>query len=201
MCGGTNAGAGAPAPSRASNRRAWRAALAGYALVAIACSGQAVPETLVLGATVPLSGTDAPIGEAMRRGYERAVNEVNRAGGVAIGAAQKLRVRFDVRDDASEASRAERLATELLSGDCHALLGTASPVRVVVQAAVAENIRKPLLVAAADGVPGARARWTFAVPSSGDPEQRAYETARAALRAFEAARGGDPNALRYALLR
>lgn len=196
----TNAGTEAPASQRAPVRRGWQAAAFACAL-AVACSGQRVPAALVLGATVPLSGTDAPIGAAMRRGYERAVDEVNRAGGVAIGSSRKLRVRFDLRDDGSEAARAERLATELLSGDCHALLGTASAIRVAVQAAVAEDFRKPLLVAAADGVPGARSRWTFAIAAAGGPEERAYETARAALHAFEVAEGGDPNALRYALLR
>jgi len=184
----------------AGARPGWHLAVVGCALVALACAGPRLAGPLVLGATLPLTGADAQVGAAMRRGYERAVDEINRAGGVAIDATRRLPVRFELRDDGGEAARAERLASELLSGDCQALLGTASALRVTVQAAVAEQLRKPLLAAAADGVPGSRAEWTFAVSATGDIEARAYETARAALRAFETARGGDPVALRYALL-
>jgi len=166
------------------------------------CSNAPATRALVLGATLPLTGTDAEVGAAMRRGYERAVDEVNRAGGIVVETASKLPVRLDLRDDGGEAALAERLALELLSGECHVLLATTPAIRAATQAAVAEQVGKPMLVgtADADAVPGTRARWTFSVPASGDPEARAYETARLALRAFGAAKGGDPSALRYALL-
>ena len=193
-------------PSDRAGRPRWRGLVAGVvlacAVAAQGCSNAPATRVLVLGATLPLTGTDAEVGAAMRRGYERAVDEASRAGGIAVGSASKLPVRLDLRDDGSEAARAERLALELLSGECHVLLATTPAIRAATQAAVAEQVGKPVLVSSddADAVPGTRARWTFSVPVSGDPETRAYETARLALRAFGTARGGDPSALRYALL-
>jgi ABC-type branched-subunit amino acid transport system substrate-binding protein len=171
--------------------------------VALGCAPPPVPREFVLGATLPLSGSEAATGEAMRRGYARAVDEVNRAGGIVFRGGVRVPVRLDVRDDRGEATRAERLASELLGGSAHLMLATPVAIRAVPQAVVAEQVGKPLVVNQQDGegLPGPRAWWTVAVPASGDAEARAYATASAALRAAARVRSTDPGTLRQALER
>jgi ABC-type branched-subunit amino acid transport system substrate-binding protein len=169
--------------------------------VAGACAPLPVAREFVVGATLPLSGREAEIGEAMRRGYARAVEEANRAGGLVFARGARVPVRLDVRDDGGEAARAERLASELLGGGAHLLLATPVAIRAVAQAAVAEQIGKPLVANAQDGegLPGPRAWWTVVVPASGDVETRAYTTANVVLRAAARVGSTDPGTLRQAL--
>ena len=55
------------------------AALATFALNAIAA------DEIVIGASLPLSGPLAGFGNYQKWGYETAVNDVNKAGGISIG--------------------------------------------------------------------------------------------------------------------
>jgi ABC-type branched-subunit amino acid transport system substrate-binding protein len=175
--------------------------VAALVAAAAACAPPPVAREFVVGATLPLSGSEAATGEAMRRGYARAVEEVNRAGGLPFGTRARVPVRLDVRDDCGEASRAERFASELLEGGAHLLLATPVAIRAVPQAAVAEQVGKPLVVNQrdGDGLPGPRAWWTVAVPASGDVETRAYAMANAVLRAAARVGSTDPGTLRQAL--
>jgi hypothetical protein len=172
-------------------------------LVAAACTPAPSVREFVVGATLPLSGRESATGEAMRRGYARAVEEFNRAGGLVFGPQARVPVRLDVRDDRGEAARAELLASELLSGPAHVLLATPVAIRAVPQAAVAEQVGKPLVVNPpdGDGLPGPRAWWTVAVPAAGDVEARAYAMAREVLLAAARVRTTDPGTLRQALHR
>lgn len=156
-----------------------------------------------MGATLPLSGSESATGEAMRRGYARAVDEVNRVGGLAFGQRIHVPVRLDVRDDRGETARAEQLASTLLGAGAHVLLATPVAIRAVSQAAVAEQVGRPLVVNAQDGsgLPGPRAQWTVVVPAAGDVEARAYAMAREVLRAAERVESADPGVLRQALRR
>lgn len=189
------------APGRRWPARVSPAAVA--LLVALACTPPPVVREFVIGATLPLSGGDAAIGQAMRRGYLRAVEEINRAGGLAVGQQAHVAVRLDVRDDRGEASRAEQFARELLGDGAHLLLATPVAIRAVSQAAVAEQLGRPLVVNAQDGegLPGPRARWTVVVPASGDVEARAYAVASRVLRAAAHVHSTDPGVLREALRR
>jgi hypothetical protein len=139
----------------------------------------------------------------MRRGYVRAIEEVNRAGGLSFGRRARVPVRLDLRDDRGEAARAEQLSWELLGGRAHLLLATPVPIRAVAQAAVAEQLGRLLVVNTQDGegLPGPRAQWTVAVPASGDAETRAYAMAWEVLRAAARAKSTDPGILRQALRR
>lgn len=170
-------------------------ALAVVALVA-ACSPRAPVESVVLGATLPLSGRDATLGEAMARGYRRAVDEINRDGGLLLsGSGRRVAVRLDLRDDVGEVAKSEALAREVLEQGAHALLSTSTAVRAVAQAVVAERAERPHFVnpIEAAGLSTAHSRWTFLVDVEGaDHEARAYETARAALAAIERAGTVDP---------
>jgi hypothetical protein len=135
----------------------------------------------------------------MRRGYERAVAEVNRAGGLRWrGSGGPLPVTIEIRDDRGHAAEVEAAAEALLSAGCSAMLGTASPIRMAVQVAVAERRQRPLFLDVHDtpGFPPARARWTVPVVTDGDAEGRAHAVASAALRALRAARRTDASVLR-----
>ncbi len=59
--------------------------LAAFSLVLVACGGgEEAPETIKIGAVVPLSGPFAGGGVQVQRGYEMAVNAVNENGGVYV---------------------------------------------------------------------------------------------------------------------
>lgn len=180
-----------------------RVRLIAAAMVAASCTPTPALREFVVGATLPLSGREAATGEAMRRGYLRAVEEVNRAGGIAFGRQGRVTVRLDVRDDKGEAGRAEQLADELLGGAAHLLLATPVAIRAVPQAAVAERLGKPMVVNRQDGqgLPGRRAWWTVAVPAGGEVEARAYAMAREVLLAAARVGSADPGTLRQALHR
>lgn len=179
--------------------------LVALALGAVACTQPRPVESVVLAATLPLTGPDAPLGRAMARGYQRAVDEVNDAGGLLLsGSARRVAVRLDLRDDGAEVARAEALARDALEGGAHALLSTATGVRAVAQVVVAERLERPHFVnpVEAAGVSVAHARWTFLVDVEGaTPEARAHETARAALTAIERAGTPDPMMVRASLER
>jgi outer membrane PBP1 activator LpoA protein len=168
--------------------------------VAASCAGpRASPTAVAVCASLPLSGAAQTTGEAMRRGYERAVAEVNRAGGLRWrGASGPLPVTIDIRDDRGHAAEVEAAAEALLSAGCSAMLGTASPIRMAVQVAVTERRQKPLFLDVRDtpGFPPTRARWTVPVVADGDPEGRAHAVASVALRALRAARRTDASVLR-----
>jgi branched-chain amino acid transport system substrate-binding protein len=185
-----------------------RRAQAGLALLAVglsvaACSRAHPAATVVIGAHLPLTGPDAEAGVAMARGYRRAVEVVNAAGGLRIGRpARAVRVRLDLRDDGGDPAMVDALVEALAGAGCHALLGTASDVRTAMEAAVADRLGVPLVVNGTDapGLPGSRQEWVFSVEVTGDLEARAYATARALLDGIETARTIDPVALRNALV-
>jgi hypothetical protein len=169
--------------------------------VVAACAPAPPVREFVVGATLPLSGRESATGESMRRGYARAVEEINRAGGLVLGLQGRVPVRLDLRDDRGEAARAEQLAAELLAGGAHLLLATPVAIRAVPQAAIAEQIGRPLVVNRQDGegLPGPRAWWTVAVPAAGDVETRAYAMAKEVLLAAARVGSTDPGTLRQAL--
>src|SRR5262245_56693838 len=58
-------------------------------------------DEIVIGASSPLSGPLAGFGSFQKWGYNRAVDEVNKAGGIAIGG-KKVPVRLVLRDDKTD---------------------------------------------------------------------------------------------------
>jgi ABC-type branched-subunit amino acid transport system substrate-binding protein len=168
-----------------------------------ACSRGSVVSTVVIGTHLPLTGQDQDVGAAIARGYQRAVDARNRAGGVRIGRpARQVPVRLDIRDDGADPAAVDGLVESLVREGSHALLGTASDVRTAMDAAVANRVGVPLVVSRSDapGLPGPRQEWVFSVEADGDREARAHATARTLLEAIEAARSVDPVALRNALV-
>lgn len=83
----------------------WKIALtAAVALSALGLSAASADE-IVIGASLPLSGPLAGFGNFQKWGYERAVAEVNKAGGIMVDG-QKKPVKLIVRDDKTDPNAA-----------------------------------------------------------------------------------------------
>jgi branched-chain amino acid transport system substrate-binding protein len=120
-----------------------RALVVGASL-AILC-GAANADEIVIGASLPLSGPLAGFGSFQQWGYKRAVNEVNKAGGIGIGG-KKQPVRLVLRDDKTDPNATASNTETLISRDkVVAMLGSCTPVLVNAGALVAERARKPLV--------------------------------------------------------
>lgn len=106
---------------------------------------RAPAEELIVGASLPLSGPLASFGAFQRWGYERAVAEINRAGGVSVSRTRRP-VRLLIRDDRSDANVGSSNIETLLSREgAPALLGSCTPALVNAGALVAERHRVPMV--------------------------------------------------------
>lgn len=107
------------------------------------------PESIKIGAVVPLTGAFGGGGAQIERGYVYAVDAINEAGGVFVdefGASVPLEL--DVRDDASDPNQTTSIMDELAGQDIVAYLGGfATPVHAA-GAATAERNGIPYLGAA-----------------------------------------------------
>lgn len=119
------------------------ALVAGWAMAGALGAAQA--DEIVIGASLPLSGPLAGFGSFQQWGYKRAVDEVNRAGGIAIGG-QKQLVRLIIRDDKTDPNVTASNTETLISRDkVVAMLGSCTPALVNAGALVAERAKKPLV--------------------------------------------------------
>ena len=101
-----------------------RLALAAFLLAATACkqstpeksqsSAAALPDKIVIGATLPLTGSEARIGGFYKEGYDLAFEEANKAGGVLV-AGKRIPVVLQLLDDTSTQATAVSLADRLIS--------------------------------------------------------------------------------------
>jgi branched-chain amino acid transport system substrate-binding protein len=112
-----------------------------------ACKPKATAESdkteIVIGATLPLTGTEARIGGFFKEGYTLAFDEVNQAGGLQVGS-KKLPVKLTLLDDTTTQATAVSLADRLINSDkVDFLLGTYSTAVVEAQTAVAEQNKMP----------------------------------------------------------
>ena len=118
--------------------------VAGLILIASGARAQGANRVFI-GATLPLSGPDARPAEAYKLGYELAVEDVNRSGGVHVGAARR-QVALWVRDDGGDPAKAASLLEELVVKDhADALLGSYGTPLIEAQAAVATSLHLPLV--------------------------------------------------------
>src|SRR6266478_5240958 len=104
----------------------------------------AVPATGVLiGATLPLTGSESRIGGFFKEGYELAFEQATQSGGISVGG-QKMPVRLTLLDDTSTQATAASLADRLINSDkVHFLLGTYATNLVEAQSVVAEQNNIP----------------------------------------------------------
>jgi branched-chain amino acid transport system substrate-binding protein len=118
---------------------------------------------VVIGATLPLTGSEARIGGFFKEGYELAVAEVNRNGGIQVGGA-KMPVRLELLDDTSTQATAVSLAERLINNDrVQFLLGTYGTNVVEAQSTVAEQSGVPYVTGggAASAIYKRGYKWIF----------------------------------------
>ena len=131
--------------SRISSR--WIAVLRASAPAALLLGSVvgASADEIVIGASIPLSGPLAGFGSFMSWGYQRAVDEVNRAGGIAIDG-QKLQIKLVLRDDMTNPNLTASNTETLIARDhAVAMLGSCTPALVNAGALVAERHKLPLV--------------------------------------------------------
>jgi branched-chain amino acid transport system substrate-binding protein len=106
----------------------------------------AEPRTKVsLGATLPLTGAEARVGGFFKEGYELAVEEANKQGGLLVGA-KRLPVELAILDDTTTQATAVSLADRLVNSDkVDFLLGTYSSHLVEAQSTIGEQNRIPYI--------------------------------------------------------
>jgi branched-chain amino acid transport system substrate-binding protein len=99
------------------------------------------PESIKIGAVVPLTGAFGGGGAQIERGYVYAVDTINEAGGVLVeeyGA--QIPLELDVRDDASDPNQTTSIMDELAGEDIVAYLGGfATPVHAAGSATAERN--------------------------------------------------------------
>lgn len=81
-------------------------------------------DTVKIALTGPFTGGSAPMGVSMRDGAKLAIDEINRAGGIQVGA-NKMKIEVVERDDEGKNERGALVAQELSSmGDLSGVIGT-----------------------------------------------------------------------------
>ena len=101
-------------------------------------------DEIVIGASVPLSGPLAGFGSYEQWGYKRAVDEVNRAGGITVDG--KKKVKLIIRDDKTDPNVTASNTETLIGRDgAIAMLGSCTPPLVNAGALVAERRKFRLL--------------------------------------------------------
>jgi branched-chain amino acid transport system substrate-binding protein len=99
--------------------------------------------SIVIGATLPLTGGESRVGGFYKEGYDLAFDEANQAGGLNVGG-KKLKVELKLLDDTSTQATAVSLADRLVSSEkVQFLLGTYSSHLVEAQSVVAEQNHIP----------------------------------------------------------
>ena len=135
---------------RMAARRA--AAVVLLVLLAASCSKGGTSATdaeIVIGASIPLSGPLAGFGSFQRWGYQHAVDQVNRAGGLQVGGSRR-KVRLILLDDKTDPNTTSSNTDTLVSRDkVTALLGSCTPSLVVAGAVVADRNRVPMVTGCA----------------------------------------------------
>jgi branched-chain amino acid transport system substrate-binding protein len=102
-----------------------------------------VPDEIVIGATLPLTGSESRTGGFYKEGYDLAFELENADGGLEIGG-QNVPVRLELLDDTTDQATAVNLAERLINQDnVHALLGTYSTALVEAQSTAAEQNQIP----------------------------------------------------------
>ncbi|MFV0432479.1 MAG: ABC transporter substrate-binding protein [Leucobacter sp.] len=127
------------------------AALAAGSLLLAGCSAGGGSnggggDGVIIGASLPLTGSLQAFGTTLEMGYQRAVDEVNKAGGIEVDGA-KQQVELVVQDNASDGDKAAEQARSLVLDDgAVALLGPATPPLSIPVSSTAEQLKVPAIV-------------------------------------------------------
>jgi len=121
------------------------AAFLAASMIGATAFAAAPPSKVSVGATLPLTGSEARIGGFFKEGYELAFEQVNKAGGLKVGN-QKLPVTLTLLDDTTTQATAVSLADRLVNSDkVDFLLGTYSSHLIEAQSTVAEQYKVPYI--------------------------------------------------------
>jgi branched-chain amino acid transport system substrate-binding protein len=123
--------------------------------------------TVVIGATLSLSGSLGVLGTPVEAGYVQEVADLNAAGGISVNGT-KEKVKLVILDNGSDPNTASSQARELVLKDgAVALLGFTTPPIVTPVALVAEQLKVPFVTsltpveAFASGDPNDKYAWDF----------------------------------------
>jgi len=112
---------------------------------AIPQTGAQLPDSIEIGAVVPLTGRYGAGGEQVKNGYELAVDDINKAGGVDVGGT-KIPFKLTVLDDASDPTQTvQRLETLNTDNKVVAYLGGFGSDLHAAAAGVAEKNKIPYI--------------------------------------------------------
>jgi branched-chain amino acid transport system substrate-binding protein len=107
--------------------------------------GVTTGETIKIGAVVPVTGRYAGGATLVKNGYELAVEDINKAGGIDVGG-RKLLIELTILDDESDATKTvQRLETLNSSNQVSAYLGGFGSDLHAAAAAVAEKNKIPYI--------------------------------------------------------
>jgi branched-chain amino acid transport system substrate-binding protein len=131
-------------------------------------SSAEVPDTITIGATLPLTGAESKAGGRQKEGYELAVDLANQAGGIDVGG-KKVKVELKVLDDTTDQAKAVNLAQRLITQDkVNFMFGTYSTALVEAQSTVAEQNQIPYVNGggASTSIYGKGFKWIFGTLAS-----------------------------------
>ena len=97
-----------------------------------------LPDTIKVGAVIPLTGKYSGLGEQVKNGYELAVKNINDAGGLDVGGT-KVPIELIVLDDESDPSKTVQQLETQASNDVVAYLGGAGSDLHAAAAGIAEK--------------------------------------------------------------
>ncbi len=138
-------------------------------LVLAACQGGGgqAKDTIVLGAAISLTGKTAKEGEYTLNGYQMAIEEINKAGGVKVGGkTYKLELKY--YDDESNPDTSAKLVEKLITEDkVDFLLGPYGSGPTYSTSAIAEKYKVPMVEAngASEKIFSRGFKYTFGVLS------------------------------------
>ncbi|MGZ6142359.1 MAG: ABC transporter substrate-binding protein [Myxococcales bacterium] len=124
-----------------------------------------LPDRIVIGATLPVSSAEGQTARFYREGYELAIEEANRAGGVAVGG-RRIPISLELLDDGGDPSvAAARVKTLVEEKKASFLLGSASQGVVEAESAIADARRIPYVTAGGESkaLYQRGLRWFFGV--------------------------------------
>jgi branched-chain amino acid transport system substrate-binding protein len=128
-------------------------------------------DSLTIGATLPLTGSESRAGGLYKKGYDLAVKQHNDDGGIDLGG-KKVEVDLKLLDDRSDQRSVVSLSRKLVTKDqVHAMLGTYSTSLSLAQAAIPESAGVPYVNGGGASTPIYRPedrenKWTFGTISN-----------------------------------
>ena len=148
-----------------------------FAASLVACGGATSSggtQTIVIGASLPLTGSLGSFGPLIQTGYTKAVNDMNASGGISIGG-MKDKIQLVVLDNKSDPNIASQQArTLLLKNNAIALLGGVSPALNIPISNIGEQLKHPViqtLTPLQAWLSGRQGNWNYAWDSFFDEDQ------------------------------